>query len=46
MYDLTPECYSILKHYHDRYKSFYDMFLGYEDDYDHDFPFNDLLYNP
>ena len=45
-YDLTPECYSILKHYHDRYKLYYDMFLGYDEHYDEHFPFRDLLYNP
>ena len=45
MEPLTPECYSILKHYHDRYKLYYDMFAGCEL-YDEHFPFNDLLYNP
>ena len=46
MYDLTPECYSILKRYTDRYSLYYSMFLGYDDEYDSEFPFDDLLYNP
>ena len=45
MESLTPECYSILKHYHNRYKLYYDMFIP-ELETDYDFPFNDLLWNP
>jgi len=44
MYDLTPKCYSILKHYHDRYKLYHDMFAGYDDTYDPNFPFENIKY--
>ena len=44
MESLTPECYSILKHYHDRYKLYYDMFAGYDEHYDPNFPFENIKY--
>ena len=43
-YNLTPECYSILKHYHDRYELYYDMFAGYDEHYDPNFPFENIKY--
>ncbi len=43
-YELTQDCYHLLTLYHDRYKLFNDMFAGYGEQCDYDFPFNDLLY--
>ena len=45
MESLTPECYSILQRYHNRYSLFYDMFIP-ELETDYDFPWNDILWNP